>query len=525
MMIRFLAFVAALGLTASVAAADYQLTILHTNDFHARFEPINKFNSACKPEDNAAGKCYGGSARLVTAIAEARARSNNSILVDGGDQFQGSLFFSYYKGMAAAEMMNKMGYDAMVVGNHEFNLGPEVLREFMDAVDFPVLMANADFSDEPLLADKLLKSIIIERGGARLGLIGLTPEDTDELSSPGPNVHFSDPVAAVQREVDRLSAQGVTKIIVLSHSGHNVDLRVAAQTTGVDVIVGGHSNTLLSNVSDQAVGPYPTMVGNTAIVQAYAYGKFLGELNVSFDDAGNITSATGEPLLLDASVVEDAGTVARIAELAKPLEGVRNKVVAEAAAMIEGDRSVCRVQECAMGNLVADAMLDRVRDQGVTIAFANGGGLRASIDAGEITKGEVLTVLPFKNTLATFEISGQVVIDALENGVSQVEDVKGRFLQVAGLTYSWDASVAPNQGRIQSVMVASDDGFVPIDPDKIYLVVTNNYVRNGGDGFKMFAGDDKNAYDFGPGLADVVAEYLAANAPYVPFVEGRITRK
>ena len=170
-MIRLTQTVAALALTAGAASADYSLTILHTNDFHARFEPISKYDSGCGSEDNAEGKCFGGSARLVTAIADAKARSNNSILVDGGDQFQGTLFYTYYKGALAAEMMNKVGYDAMTVGNHEFDDGPEVLAGFMSAVNFPVLMSNADVSNEPLLAGKLAKSTVIERGGEKLGLI------------------------------------------------------------------------------------------------------------------------------------------------------------------------------------------------------------------------------------------------------------------------------------------------------------------------------------------------------------------
>ncbi|MEX5565208.1 bifunctional metallophosphatase/5'-nucleotidase [Pseudophaeobacter sp. 1A16562] len=525
MMTRFLMSVAALGLTAGVAAADYKLTILHTNDFHSRFEPISKYDSGCREGDNAEGKCFGGSARLVSAISDARTRSNNSILVDGGDQFQGSLFYTYYKGKAAAEMMNKMGYDGMTVGNHEFDDGPEVLRGFMDSVGFPVLMSNADVSAEPALADVLKKSTVIERGGEKIGLIGLTPEDTHELASPGKNITFSDPVVAVQAEVDRLTAEGVNKIIVLSHSGYGVDQRVAAETKGVDVIVGGHSNTYLSNVSDRAVGPYPTMVNGVAIVQAYAYGKFLGELNVTFDEAGNLVEAKGEPLIMDGTVAEDEATVARIAELAQPLDEIRNKVVAEAAAAVDGDRQNCRIQECQMGNLVADAMLDRVKDQGVQIAIANSGGIRASLEPGEVTMGEVLTILPFQNTLSTFEISGQDLVAALENGVSQVEEVKGRFPQVAGLTFTWDPTVAPNEGRVQEVMVDMGDGFTPLDPAKTYLVVTNNYVRNGGDGYKVFSGDDKNAYDFGPDLADVLAEYLAEQGAYSPYTDGRIAQK
>ena len=446
---RFLLSVAALGLCAGAAAADYQLTILHTNDFHARFEPISKYDGPCSSEDNGAGDCFGGSARLATAIAEARQRSNNAILVDGGDQFQGTLFYSYYKGALAAEMMNKMGYDAMTVGNHEFDDGPEVLKGFMDALEFP----------------------------------------------------------------------GVNKIIVLSHSGYGVDQKVAAETTGVDVIVGGHSNTLLSNTNDRAEGPYPTMVGETAIVQAYAYGKFLGELNVTFDDAGVVTQAAGEPLIMDAAVTEDSAVVSRIAQAAAPLEEIRSKVVANTNEAIGGDRAVCRAMECTMGNLIADAMLARVADQGIEVAIQNGGGIRASIDAGEVTMGEVLTVLPFQNTLSTFQVTGETLLAALENGVSQVEEGAGRFPQVAGVRFAFDASAAAGS-RVSDVMV----GGAPLDMGKTYGMVSNNYVRNGGDGYAMFK-SAMNAYDFGPDLADVTAEYIAANAPYKPYTDGRITVK
>ncbi|MEQ3624302.1 MAG: bifunctional metallophosphatase/5'-nucleotidase [Celeribacter sp.] len=520
MSIRILSTAAALALTAGAASAEYSLTILHTNDFHARFEPISKYDSGCSAEDNTAGECFGGTARLVTAITDARARADNSLLVDGGDQFQGTLFYTYYKGKLAAEMMNKLGYDAMTVGNHEFDDGPEVLRGFMDELEFPILMSNADVSGEPLLADVLMKSTTVEVGGEKIGLIGLTPQDTDELASPGKNIIFTDPSDAVQGEVDRLTEEGVNKIVVLSHSGYKVDQTVAQNTTGVDVIVGGHSNTLLGEM-DGAEGPYPTMVGDTAIVSAYAYGKFLGELNVTFDDDGTITRASGAPLIMDAAITEDEATVSRIAEAAVPLDEIRNKVVAESVEPIEGDRTICRAQECSMGNLVADAMLDRVADQGIQIAISNSGGLRASIDAGEVTMGEVLTVLPFQNTLSTFQTDGATVIEALENGVSQIEEGAGRFPQVAGLKFTFDAS-AEVGSRISEVMVNMDGAWQPIDEAATYGVVTNNYVRNGGDGYSVFI-DGENAYDFGPDLADVTAEYLAEQGPYQPYTDGRIT--
>lgn len=238
-----------------------------------------------------------------------------------------------------------------------------------------------------------------------------------------------------------------------------------------------------------------------------------------------ITQAVGEPIMTSSEVGEDASTMVRIAELAAPLDEIRQKVVASAAAPIEGDRAVWRVMQCAMGNLVADAMLERVVDQGVTIAIANSGGLRASIDAGEVTMGEVFTVLPFQNTLSTFQIDGAGVIAALENGVSPIEEVQGRFPQVTGLKFTFDSTMASNEGLIQEVMVQTASGFEAIDLAATYSIVTNNYIRNGGDGYKMFSGDGKNAYDFGPDFADVVAEYLSKSGPYAPCTDGRIAVK
>ena len=506
------------------------LTILHTNDFHSRVEPISKYNSGCKPEDNAEGKCFGGYARLINAIKAAQAETNNSILVDGGDQFQGSLFYTYYKGKVAAEMMNRLGYDAMTVGNHEFDDGPETLRLFTKNVDFPVLMSNADLSKERLLSDRIKPSTVIERGGEKIGLIGLTPEDTPELASPGKAITFGDPVEAVAREVKKLEEQGVNRIIVLSHSGYQTDKIVASDVDGIDVIVGGHSNTFLSNTSDKADGPYPTWIknpsgGKTAIVQAYAYGKYLGRLDVTFDEDGVVTSALGEPIVVDGQIAEDTALVERIAELAQPLEDIRQKKVADTTAPIDGDRAVCRAMECEMGNLVAEALLDRVKDQGVSVAIYNGGGLRASIDAGEITMGEVLSVLPFQNVVSTFELRGSDVIAALESGVSQIEDGKGRFPQVAGLRYSIDLTALPNSGRISDVEIRTADGYEPIDPAAMYGIVSNDFVRGGGDGYSVFEDKAVNAYDFGPSVDAVVADYLSAKSPYTPKLDGRITVK
>jgi 5'-nucleotidase len=301
-----------------------------------------------------------------------------------------------------------------------------------------------------------------------------------------------------------------------------------AKIPGVDVVVGGHSHTLLSNTDPKAAGPYPTMVDNPGgykvpVVTAASYGKYLGDLIVTFDDNGVVKEAKGDPILLDSSIPQDPAIVARVKEMAKPIEELRRKVIGSTEGPIEGSREICRAQECSMGNLVADAMLDRTKSQGISIAIQNGGGLRASIGGGNVTMGDVLTVLPFQNTVSTFQLTGADVIAALENGLSQIDDGAGRFPQVSGIKYSFDKS-KPAGSRVTSVQVKEGDDFVPLDPNKTYGVVSNNYMRAGGDGYSIFAKDGKNAYDFGPNLEQVVADYLAAHNPYKPYLDGRVTQ-
>ncbi|SOC05132.1 5'-nucleotidase [Rhodobacter sp. JA431] len=519
---RLLLSSAALVLMAGTAQADYTLHVLHTNDLHSRIESINKYDSTCSAEDETEGKCFGGIARVAAKVAEMRAdlAGENVILLDAGDQFQGSMFYTTYKGKDTAEFMSAIGYDAMAVGNHEFDDGPEALAAFVDAVPFPLVSGNLDVSRSDLLKDRIHGMYVLEVGGEKIGIISALATDTVETSSPGPNVLFQDEIESLKADVAALEAEGVTKIIAIPHTGFVKDQEIAAAVPGLDAVVGGHSHTLFGEGGEA----YPTMVGDVPVVSAYAYSKYLGHLVLTFDDAGHLKSATGEPILLDASVTPDPVLAARVAELAVPIAEVREEVVAEAAAAIEGAREVCRAGECAMGNLVADAMLDRVKDQGISIAIANGGGLRASIEAGPVTMGEVYTVLPFQNTLSTFEAKGSVILAALENGVSEIEEGAGRFPQVAGLKYSFDPA-APVGSRISDVMVGAGEAWAPLDLEASYGVVTNNFMRGGGDGYKMFATEGMNAYDFGPDLADVTAEYLAAHAPYTPYTDGRITQK
>ncbi len=518
MNLRLLTTSCALALMAGTASAEYTLHIIHTNDLHSRIEPITASDSTCGAEANAAGECFGGVARVITQINALREElaGENVIVLDAGDQYQGSLMYTTYKGDVEAEFMNVIGYDAMVVGNHEFDDGDEGLLKLIELVDFPVIAGNIDVSSSNILAGMVENHIVLEVGGERIGIIGALAFDTTETSSPSDAVIFTQEIESLSADVATLQDEGITKIIALTHVGINKDLEIAEEVAGIDAIVGGHSHTLMSNTEEGAMA-YPTMVGDVPVVQAYAYSKYIGHLTLVFDDEGNVTSATGDTILLDASVAEDEAAVARIAELAGPIEEMKTLVVGSTTEAIEGDRTVCRAMECSMGTLIADAMLDRVADQGIQIAIQNGGGIRASIAAGEVTMGDVLTVLPFQNTLSTFEVTGAAMLAALENGVGGIEEGAGRFPQVAGISFTVDGS-APAGERISDVMV----GDAPLDPEATYGVVSNNYVRNGGDGYAMFE-DAANAYDFGPDLADVLAEYIADQGDFVPYTDGRIT--
>lgn len=221
---RHLALAAAAALTAAAPAqADFELGIIHINDLHSRMEPISKYDGPCKAEDDAAGKCFGGIARVAAKIAELRARhaaeGRPALVLDAGDQFQGSLFYTTYKGAAAAEFMNLIGFDAMAVGNHEFDDGPEGLAGFLDKVRFPVISGNLDVSANNRLAGRVAPYAILDAGGRKVGVVSALATDTAETSSPGPTVRFADEAESLRAAVAELEGQGVNVIIALTHVG------------------------------------------------------------------------------------------------------------------------------------------------------------------------------------------------------------------------------------------------------------------------------------------------------------------
>lgn len=511
----------------------YTLTVLHTNDTHANIKP-------CMATCNNAN--LGGVARRATAIQQVRAEGGNVLLADSGDYFQGTLFFNYYQGQEAAHFMEELGYQVSGIGNHEFDSGPPALARFIEAVDFPVTSANIDASAQISLTGLIEPYTVIEIGGESIGVFGLTTEETSNISSPGPDVIFNDHVATAQATIAVLEGMGLDKIVVLSHLGYDAEMALGAGVSGIDLIVGGHSHSPLGPMPG-AIGPYPTEVTSptgdpTLIVSSWEWGKYLGRIDLTFDENGVIQSYNGAPISIDASVPEDPVVAADVAVWEAPILAMQNTVIGSTDVLLDGTRQLVRTQETNLGNLICDAMLWKTEGVGSQICITNGGGIRASIQNGDITLGNVLTVLPFGNTVATLGLVGSDVLVALENGVSQwqLAAPAGRFAQVGGLRYSFDPD-RPVGHRIMSAELQNPDGsFSPIEPNTVYQIVTNDFMRRGGDGYSVFWENAIDPYDTWAVMADSVVEYIQASEDdgglgmhvtedeYPLSGEGRITR-
>jgi 5'-nucleotidase len=475
------------------------ITILHSNDTHATLDDV---------------------ARRAALVNQVRKElgPDKMLLLDAGDVFAGTPYFTLFKGQADLRFMNSMAYDAMGVGGHEFDLGPAGLAPFIEGAKFPLISANLDAHNEPALKGKISPWTVITRDGVKYGLFGLTSLDTQNNSRPGPNVTFTNPLQAARSAVSALQAKDVRCIIALSQLGWDLDLELARQVGGIDVIVGGHSHTVPEK--------YPTVITTdappTLVVQAGAYNQYLGRLDVRFDREGVIQVHTGVLMRIDSKVEPDAAAQVRLAEYKGPVDALMAQSIGRTAAALDGDRARLRSQETNLGDLVADAFLAQAAPQGAVLAMVNSGAIRASVPAGSVSLGQVMAVLPMAGMVTRVELTGQQVIDALENGVGMVEQGNGRFLQVSGLRYTWDP-VAHTGKRIVKVEVGKEGSYAPIDPKATYAAVVNDWIAGGGDGFSMVK-QGRNIQDTGVFDRDALAEYIKARGTVEGKTEGRIVR-
>lgn len=499
----------------------FSIRILHTNDHHAHLEPI-KYGD----------RFLGGIARRRTLIDQIRVESKNDheplLLLDAGDIFQGTLYFNQYQGQADLDFYNTLAYDAGTIGNHEFDRGQQVLANFITKAKFPIISANLDIASSSPLYGKVRPWHILDMKGEKIGIFGLTTTDTEILSSVGDGVKFTDPIAAARTSVQNLKQQGINKIIALTHIGFENDVVLAQKVPDIDIIIGAHSHTPVGNIPN-ANHPYPLVQKNgkkepVLVVTDWEWGKYLGDLSVSFDRAGKLIAWAGKPHAIDASIKPNPEFANKLKAYAAPIESLRQKVIGQALVALDGDRVKMRTGETALGNLIADAILAKTQGDRVQVALINAGGIRSSLPLGNITMGNVLEALPFGNTITRVELTGQQLIEALESGVSKAEQEEGRFPQVAGMRFVWNAKF-PVGKRVTKVEVKDASGkFQLLNPRAIYKVATNNFLVSGGDGYRVFA-ESKNLLETGYLQSDAIAEYITANSPLHVTTENRIVRQ
>jgi 5'-nucleotidase len=501
-------------------APNFTLRLLHTNDHHAHLEPVKVGEVE-----------LGGITRRQTLVnqlrTESKAIGEPSLLLSAGDIFQGTLYFNQYLGKADLDFYNALGYSVATIGNHEFDKGQQPLADFIAGAKFPIVSANIETTATSPLAGKIKPWVVLSVNEQKIGIFGLTTQETAILSNPGAGVTFTDAIASAKKAVQDLTAQGVNKIIALTHIGFTQDLELARQVAGIDVIIGGHSHTPVGNILG-TTAPYPVVEQTpdknpVLIVTDWEWGKYLGDLHVVFNPAGELVSWAGAPHPVEASITPDAGFQTKLDQYAAPVKALRQKVIGKSTVMLDGERANVRTAETNFGNLIADAILEKTCPDNTQLAIINGGGIRASIPAGDVTVGRVLEVLPFGNTISRLDLTGAQVKQALENGVSKVEEGGGRFPQVGGLRFVWNPGAAVGD-RIIDLQVRDKDGsYKPIDPNATYRVVTNSFMVTGGDGYSVFT-QGKNKIDTGLLQADAVIDYIVAKSPITLQVEGRIVK-
>lgn len=509
---------------SSLQEDTFTLTVLHTNDIHSHIAGIDKYGNACFEDE----KCRGGLSRIAHAIREAKSQHGNVIALDAGDQFQGTLFYSVNKSLMLSELLRYMPYDAMTLGNHEFDEGCSELARFLENIPFPVLAANLTPEKGcPMLKANYVPYVILTVQGQKVAVVGIANNEAVALASACSHTLFDDTVACLQRTADELEGQGIKYIIALTHIGLENDRKLARSVDGVDIVVGGHSHSYLG--SDSEEGPYPIVEHSpngqpVLVVSAKRAAQYLGELTVSFDGQGIPSAWNGEAKELSVSEPRDGKISALVKKYAVSLEEYRNiKVGSHNISMPDG-MDACREDDCLGGSVIADAMLEYGRPFGARVALCNGGSVRAALPEGDISRGDLLSVIPFGNALVLREISGEQLLAALEHGVSE-EGAKGpRLLHTAGLRYVVDGA-RPAGSRVVKAELLNEKGTaIPLDLKARYGIVTIEYLARGGDSYEMLK---EGKIISSPESMDitVVEEYLKKHSPLSKPKGERIIRK
>lgn len=433
------------------------------------------------------------------------------------------------------------------LGNHEFDNGVSGLTPFIENLTCPVLAANLNLTKEPTLEleKNLMKSVIFNVSGTKVGVIGYLTPDTKVLAIRN-NVEYIEEVIAIRYEAARLKKEGVEILIALGHSGFTKDLEIAKKVEDIDLVIGGHTNTFLWNGTspdaEKPEGPYPTYVQQASgrlvpAVQAYAYTKYLGKMHIVFNGNGEIISIDGKPVLLDNSIPQDLEVLEIVERYRADVMKVTEVIVGNTSVVLDGQS--CRLQECNMGNLITDAMVHKYaseyKGEGWTdapIAIIQGGGIRASIAhmylPAQVTRGDLLIVLPFDGNMVKVNINGTYILKMLEHAVAGYNTVRplGSFLQFSGLKVEYDFSKRSGM-RVAKAFIRCGmckvPEYFPVNKTKIYNILMPSFLSMGGDGFSVFT--DLLATPLIYDELESTTEFVRGHSPIYTAVENRIVIK
>ncbi len=485
----------ALVLAGPTAAEPVTVTLLHINDFD-------------RIEDS---KERGGLARLMALVNQERAAAQHAIFTHGGDTISPSLLSGFDKGAHIIDLFNEAELDLMVLGNHEFDFGAAVTHERVSEARFPILSSNAvDTSGTPI--EGTLTTWTAQAGPYTIGFIGLTTPETPEISS-AEGVTFRPLVETARTLSDDLRKQGSDLVVALAHTGIVEDLELINADSGIDILLSGHDHLEITYYN-----------GQRAFVEAGSQGEKLMVVEVTMDrvDSRGQQVFIWEPQFRIRStkgVEPDPAMAAKVQVYLDQLSRELDISLGKAVTPLDSRRASVRGQETAIGNLIADAMRAGVN---ADVAITNGGGIRGdkTYEAGAtLTRRDIQTELPFGNRTVKLQLTGAQLLEALENGVSKVEEGAGRFPSTSGLVMTWSRSAPPGE-RVKSVTVNGK----PLDPAATYTVATNDFVAKGGDGYSVFTQArtliDPDAAKY---MATMVMDFVAAAGEVAPKVEGRVT--
>lgn len=469
--------------------------------------------------------CYGGYARIKTKVNELRKKNPDNLWLNAGDEFQGTLYYSFYGGEKIAQTINDLKFDAMTLGNHEWDGGDDNLGRFLKNLTFPIVSCNVKSTQKDL--NETIKNYhIFEKYD--LAVIGATTETTPSIANVGKGTTFLDPIPEIQKTIYEIrNTTKVKRIVALTHLGYDVDQKLAQQTEGLSLIIGGHSHSLLGDM-EKAEGKYPTIVTDLSgrevfVVTAFRWGEYIGSIDLIFDKDGRALSYHGAPIHMDNRTALEPSLQRNITAWRGPFEKYSAEVIGSTKNVL--DQSSCQKGDCLLGQVIADAMFDyRKKQNNATdgrpdFAFINAGGIRATIDQGSITRGQVLTSFPFGNAITQLQYSGADLRKVLESCVSRMSQFNQKK------TSSWfqvssNIAIAHNPAQKEgSRLVNVTIGGKPLDDSAKYNLVTVDFLAGGGDNLLKPGAKDFVTLDT---LDQVLVSYIREHSPLQNALDKRV---